>query len=95
MSIQRYDMAAWGDCIIRVEEGEYVLFTDHEKAVKEAGRKYLEWVRQQNAAGLCEDSGLPFKQCILGVCDCGLEFTPDEDIDGVVASLIEKAREKA
>ena len=60
---------------------------------EEAGRKYGEWVRQQNAAGLCEDSGLPFKQCILGVCDCGLEFTPDEDIDRVVAGLVQQALE--
>lgn len=67
------------------------------QAVDEAyAKQKAEWqrhAREENAKGLCEFSGYEFKQCILGVCDCGWEFLPDDEIDSAVAELVAKARE--
>lgn len=67
------------------------------QAVDEAyARQEAEWqrhAREENAKGICEFSGYEFRTCILGVCDCGWEFLPDDEIDAAIAKVVTKAKE--
>lgn len=58
-------------------------------------RQQEEWeahARAENAAGRCEFSGYEFKQCALGVCDCGFAFVPDEQLDAAIAKVVDQAK---
>ena len=57
----------------------------------EQERQWKQHATEENAKGLCEFSGYEFKQCILGICDCRLEFLPDDQIDSEVAKIKQAA----
>lgn len=54
-------------------------------------RQREEWeahTKAMHAQGKCEYSGEPMKQCALGICDCGLGFVADADLDAVIGRVL-------
>lgn len=69
----------------------------HWKAVHDYGEQERQWAkhkREMNAQGKCEHSGLELRRCITGICDCGWEYLPDDQISTEIGKLVIAARQE-